>query len=75
MYGHYSTVQLKGWVQESPLVYRPFSVFDMFSRLGMFGAVVDYGCERRVSEHSSLGATMSIGPIVGVTLKIKWVET
>ncbi len=40
-------------------------------RVGTFGAVCEYGVDRRVTVHSRLGATMSVGFPIGVTLKIK----
>ena len=38
--------------------------------MGTFGALLEYGCEERVSSHSSLGATMVVGT-TGVTCKLK----
>uniref|UniRef100_A0A8C7X1F4 DnaJ homolog subfamily C member 11 n=1 Tax=Oryzias sinensis TaxID=183150 RepID=A0A8C7X1F4_9TELE len=38
---------------------------------GFFGTVVEYGAERKISRHSVLGATVSVGVPQGVTLKIK----
>ncbi|KAG8434212.1 hypothetical protein GDO86_012546 [Hymenochirus boettgeri] len=38
---------------------------------GLFGTVVEYGAERKVSRHSILGATVSVGVPQGVSLKIK----
>ncbi|XP_035243397.1 dnaJ homolog subfamily C member 11 [Anguilla anguilla] len=38
---------------------------------GFFGTVVEYGAERKISQHSVLGATVSIGVPQGVSLKIK----
>lgn len=40
-------------------------------RAGTFGAIFEYGAEKKVSRHSSLGATMSIGVPTGVSLKIR----
>lgn len=40
-------------------------------KAGTFGAVFEYGVERKVSNHSTLGATVVVGIPVGVTLKIK----
>lgn len=40
-------------------------------RSGLFGTVVEYGAERKISRHSILGATVSVGVPQGVTLKIK----
>ena len=42
-----------------------------FIRGGTFGAVCKYGVERKVTHHSTLGATMSFGIPIGVTLTIK----
>ncbi|KAI1890683.1 hypothetical protein AGOR_G00156170 [Albula goreensis] len=39
--------------------------------LDFFGTVVEYGAERKISRHSVLGATVSIGVPQGVSLKIK----
>lgn len=40
-------------------------------RAGTFGAMVEYGLERKVSGHSTLAVAMSVGVPTGVTLKIK----
>lgn len=40
-------------------------------RSGFFGTVVEYGAERKISRHSILGATVSVGVPQGVSLKIK----
>ncbi|XP_031705174.1 dnaJ homolog subfamily C member 11-like [Anarrhichthys ocellatus] len=40
-------------------------------KTGWFGTVVEYGVERKISRHSVLSATVSIGVPQGVTLKIK----
>nr|CAG4647760.1 EOG090X03AJ [Moina brachiata]SVE92914.1 EOG090X03AJ [Moina brachiata] len=40
-------------------------------KAGTFGAIVEYGLERKVSEHSSLALAMSVGVPTGVMLKIK----
>nr|CAG4644654.1 EOG090X03AJ [Leptodora kindtii] len=40
-------------------------------KAGTFGAMVEYGLERKVSEHSSLAVSMSVGVPTGVMLKIK----
>ena len=42
------------------------------SRVGTFGALMEYGIERRLTPHSNLGATMLVGIPFGVTLKIKF---
>lgn len=41
------------------------------NRAGTFGAMVEYGLERKVSEHSSLAVSMTVGVPTGVMLKIK----
>lgn len=41
-------------------------------RVGTFGALIEYGIERRISPHSNLGATMVVGIPFGVTLRIKF---
>lgn len=41
-------------------------------RTGWFGTVVEYGAERKISRHSVLSATVSVGVPQGVTLKIKY---
>ncbi|XP_064423781.1 dnaJ homolog subfamily C member 11 [Latimeria chalumnae] len=40
-------------------------------KTGFFGTVVEYGAERKISRHSILGATVSVGLPQGVSLKIK----
>ncbi|XP_074190252.1 dnaJ homolog subfamily C member 11 isoform X1 [Rhinolophus sinicus] len=40
-------------------------------KAGFFGTVVEYGAERKISNHSVLGATVSIGVPQGVSLKVK----
>lgn len=44
------------------------------SRAGFFGTIVEYGAERKISRHSVLGATVSVGVPQGVSLKIKSVQ-
>lgn len=41
-------------------------------RSGIFGTVVEYGAETKISRHSVLGATVSVGVPQGVSLKIKY---
>uniref|UniRef100_A0A8C7KEB9 DnaJ homolog subfamily C member 11 n=1 Tax=Oncorhynchus kisutch TaxID=8019 RepID=A0A8C7KEB9_ONCKI len=43
-------------------------------KAGFFGTVVEYGAERKISRHSVLGATVSVGVPQGVSLKIKDLE-
>uniref|UniRef100_A0A671LQM9 DnaJ homolog subfamily C member 11 n=1 Tax=Sinocyclocheilus anshuiensis TaxID=1608454 RepID=A0A671LQM9_9TELE len=40
-------------------------------KTGFFGTVVEYGAERKISPHSVLAATVSIGVPQGVSLKIR----
>ncbi|KAJ8257817.1 hypothetical protein GJAV_G00190050 [Gymnothorax javanicus] len=40
-------------------------------KTGFFGTVVEYGAETKISRHSILGATVSVGVPQGVSLKIK----
>ncbi|KAM4646833.1 dnaJ homolog subfamily C member 11 isoform 2-T2 [Amazona ochrocephala] len=40
-------------------------------KAGFFGTIVEYGAERKISRHSVLGATVSVGVPQGVSLKIK----
>lgn len=40
-------------------------------KAGPIGLTVEYGCERKVSRHSVVGAYMSLGTVSGVTLKIR----
>uniref|UniRef100_A0A667XD13 DnaJ homolog subfamily C member 11 n=1 Tax=Myripristis murdjan TaxID=586833 RepID=A0A667XD13_9TELE len=40
-------------------------------KTGWFGTVVEYGAERKISRHSILSATVSVGVPQGVTLKIR----
>lgn len=53
---------------EALCVFPPWSL----SRTGWFGTVVEYGAERKISRHSVLSATVSVGVPQGVTLKIKY---
>ncbi|XP_054714168.1 dnaJ homolog subfamily C member 11-like [Uloborus diversus] len=40
-------------------------------KFGVFGAVFEYGCEKKVSQRSTAGAALMIGIPSGVTLKLK----
>jgi len=42
-----------------------------FFRTGVFGTILEYGAERKVSRHSQLAATISFGLPVGGVVKIK----
>lgn len=41
-------------------------------RLGTVGAMLEYGCEKKITQFSTLGATLVLGIPLGVTLKIKY---
>ena len=56
---------------QSNYILPTWHIFYHFSRYGTFGSMVAYGCERQITEHSKLTATMCIGLPVGVLLKIK----
>jgi len=40
-------------------------------KAGTFGGILEYGVEEKITDHSSLGATMVVGFPVGVTVRIK----
>uniref|UniRef100_A0A224YLI0 DnaJ-like protein subfamily C member 11 n=1 Tax=Rhipicephalus zambeziensis TaxID=60191 RepID=A0A224YLI0_9ACAR len=40
-------------------------------KIGTFGAIVEYGVEKKISQHNTIGATMVIGIPTGVTLKLR----
>lgn len=40
-------------------------------KVGTFGALVEYGAEKKISEHSNLSAAVQVGVPTGVTLKLK----
>ena len=44
----------------------------MIGRAGTFGAMIEYGLQRKISEHSALAVALSIGVPTGVYLKIKY---
>jgi len=41
-------------------------------KFGTFGALIEYGIEKKISPHSNLGATMLVGIPFGVTLRVKF---
>ena len=41
-------------------------------KFGTFGALMEYGIEKKISPHSNLGATMLVGIPFGVTLRVKF---
>ena len=41
----------------------------------MFGPILEYGCDHQITTNSRLSATMIIGTVTGVTLKIKYANT
>ncbi|XP_075212774.1 dnaJ homolog subfamily C member 11 [Lycorma delicatula] len=40
-------------------------------KFGTFGALAEYGAEKKISEHNTLSAAVTVGVPTGVTLKIK----
>lgn len=44
-----------------------------FCRVGVFSTILECAVEKKITEYSTLGATMLIGVPTGVTLRIKWV--
>ncbi|XP_055926160.1 dnaJ homolog subfamily C member 11-like [Argiope bruennichi] len=40
-------------------------------KFGLFGAILEYGCQKKVSKNSTVGASMILGVPSGVTLKLK----
>lgn len=40
-------------------------------RVGTFGAIAEYGAEKKVSHHSSVSAAVMVGVPTGVMLKLK----
>lgn len=45
--------------------------FLFLARFGTFGAIIEYSCDKKISERSTIGAAMVIGVPSGVTLKLK----
>ncbi|CAG9558842.1 unnamed protein product [Danaus chrysippus] len=41
-------------------------------KMGTFGAIVEYGAEKKVSQNSSVSAAVMLGVPSGVMLKLKW---
>ena len=43
-----------------------------FFRYGLvFGPIFEYGCDHQITKNSRLAATMVVGAVTGVTLKLK----
>ena len=40
-------------------------------RVSSFGALVEYGCEKKITQFSNLSASLALGVPSGVTLKIR----
>ncbi|KPI96217.1 PREDICTED: dnaJ homolog subfamily C member 11 [Papilio xuthus] len=57
-------------------VMRKLPQYDMKLRLalkfGTFGAIAEYGAEKKVSQNSSVSAAVMVGVPTGVVLKLKW---
>lgn len=43
-------------------------------KAGTFGAILEYGVEEKITDHSTLGATMVVGFPVGVTVRLKLIR-
>ena len=43
----------------------------IFCRFGTFGAMVEYGVDRKITEQSTLAATVAVGIPQGVVLRIR----
>nr|CAD7198334.1 unnamed protein product [Timema douglasi] len=56
-----------GLFQFTPVGIRPGLVT---SEAGTFGAILEYGAEKKVSQHTSIAASVVVGVPTGVTLKI-----
>ena len=41
------------------------------NRVGLFGSIFEYGCDKKISRHSRVAAKVSIGVPSGVTLRLK----
>ncbi|KAG8187761.1 hypothetical protein JTE90_018761 [Oedothorax gibbosus] len=73
--GHFAAgIQLG--IQRSFLLFSYSKMFDDGKlkgsiKLGLFGVTFEYGCEKKISKFSTIGATMVIGLPSGVTLKLK----
>ena len=68
------TIPKSKWPSSMTNYWFTFSLnlkFSMF-RAGTFGAVFEYGCETRISKHSIIGASLSMGVPSGVSLKLRF---
>jgi len=47
------------------------SMIAVYSRVGTYGGILEYGLDKTVSERTVMGATVTVGIPTGVALKIK----
>ncbi|XP_033641922.1 dnaJ homolog subfamily C member 11-like [Asterias rubens] len=45
--------------------------FTVAAKVGLFGSIFEYGCDKKISRHSRVAAKVSIGVPSGVTLRLK----
>lgn len=46
--------------------------FPIVFRVGTFGAMLEYGCEKKITQFSHLGASVTVGVPVGVSVKFRY---
>ncbi len=46
-------------------------MYFLSNRVGLFGSIFEYGCDKKISRHSRVAAKVSIGIPSGVTLRLK----
>jgi len=44
------------------------------SRVSSFGVLVEYGCEKKITQFSNLSASVAVGVPSGVTLKLRLLQ-
>jgi len=54
-----------------PSVQRNSSCGCVVHRWSSYGALVEYGCEKKVTQFSNLSASIAVGVPSGVTLKLR----
>jgi len=52
-----------------------FIVVVIVFRVSSFGALVEYGCEKKITQFSNLSASVAVGVPSGVTLKLRLLQT
>ena len=58
---------MKSYLTDFDALYTLF----FFCRFGTFGAVIEYGVDRKITEQSTLAATVAVGIPQGVILRIR----